>query len=732
MKGAVVLLEALLKNSERHKRNVPEVKALLAMAHVSWAKGGLELPSKEDLAPQASWPGHLMDLRIGLVASILEHHNMRPLSLAGSRLAVADVLAREGALIPDTVVPLWRAVALALALNHVLHELDLSDCDMRSSGLELLCPGLEVNRALHTLALAKNSIGVKGAECLRKLVRANASLTALDLSSNGLQDKGLMELAHGIADTRVYNTSLRSLRLANNAMTADAADVLSRALKMHGVKISLLDVSLNPIGSEGISHLVDVIFLGQPVVSLIASDCQIGTQGMIKIAEAVEVSTSLCSLCLSNTRKQVSGGQSFANKIDSVGVSVLAEALAQSYTLTKLDLSGCEIGVKGVKSMSDALKPLKSWRSASDAGPTSLDYMSILSTWDQRALFAARGTRGALRCLTLGSCKLGPEGAEALKHMLLGNPALVGLDLNQSGIMGTGLAHIAIALGANPKYESECNTTLTWLNLQCCEAYAVGATHVAGMLKYNNHLRRLNLSDNSIGPVGATVIAQSLAGNMALQHLDLAKNRLGEDGAVVLGSSLAENKTLSSLDVSHNHVGDRGATSLSRGIWVNKSLTYLNLSENRDMSALGAWYLTVAANWKQRLPGGLPLSGLDRRLSYVGLLGHEQVQDQLPRILSSDDYAKVVSMTSVELDLSTDEERFQAELKRKKEEEERQRSEADALAAAEQEARNKAEEQARVRRDEEAAAAAAAAQAAELKARQLKRAGLGAHAASVV
>ena len=323
-----------------------------------------------------------------------------------------------------------------------------------------------------------------------------------------------------------------------------------------------LDVSLNPLGSHGISHLVDAIFLGRPIVSLIASDCQIGMEGVIKLAEAVEASTSLSSLCISNVRKDVEGGMKFSNDVDHVGASLLSQAIAESYTLTNLDLSGCQIGVKGLEAIGDALKPVNYARSAPEP---SVDYLGILGQWEQRALFAARGTRGALRCLALGNNKLGPEGAEAVKGILLRNPALAGLDLNQSGIMGTGVAHIAVALGANPNYEAEFNTTLTSLNLRCCQAFAVGATHVADMLKHNNHLRHLNLSDNNIGPLGATVIAESIKTNMALQHFDLAKNLLGDEGTVVLGHALGENVCLATLDMSYNGVGDEGAISLARG-----------------------------------------------------------------------------------------------------------------------------------------------------------------------
>ena len=71
-----------------------------------------------------------------------------------------------------------------------------------------------------------------------------------------------------------------------------------------------------------------------------------GIEGVLKIAEAVEVSTSLGVLSLANAVKSVAGGVSFKNQVDATGAAVLAQAIAQSYTLTKLDLSGCEIGVR--------------------------------------------------------------------------------------------------------------------------------------------------------------------------------------------------------------------------------------------------------------------------------------------------------------------------------------------------------------------------------------------------
>lgn len=320
------------------------------------------------------------------------------------------------------------------------------------------------------------------------------------------------------------------------------------------------------------------------------------------------------------------------------------ETVAESYTLTRLDLSGSQIGSKGLQALGDVLKPVNFSRTAPEA---SVDYLGILAQWDQRAMNASRGTPGALRSLMLRSCKLGPEGAEVLRTVLLRNPALNGLDLKESGVMGTGVAHICVALGANPKYEAACNTTLTSLSLQCCQAFVVGATHIADMLKHNNHLRRLNINDNAIGPLGATLIADSLRANMALQHLDAAKNNIGDDGAISLGQALGSNVCLAFLDLSYNSIADAACTSLARGIDRNKSLTLLDLTENRQISALGAWYLSVAAKCK---PTGSPL--YDRRLRYRGLSSDDRVRDELPRILSYADHRRVIAMKDVSLNLT--------------------------------------------------------------------------------
>ncbi|KAJ1480775.1 hypothetical protein T484DRAFT_2777625 [Baffinella frigidus] len=221
------------------------------------------------------------------------------------------------------------------------------------------------------------------------------------------------------------------------------------------------------------------------------------------------------------------------------------------------------------------------------------------------------------------------------------NPALLGLDLQGSCIQGTGVAQIAVALGSNPKYRADHNTTLTHLNLQSCEAYAAGATHLANMMQHNKHLRSLNLSDNLIGEKGAGAVARVLVASPALRVLNLAKNDLGEEGGALIGEALAFNSTLRELSLALNGIGDGGATAIAQGLSLNTTLASLDLQLN-PLSALGVFYVGVAVKSK-------PLAPLasDSRLKVTGLQPHSQTLAELPRILTSSHLAQVMRMTTI-------------------------------------------------------------------------------------
>ena len=83
------------------------------------------------------------------------------------------------------------------------------------------------------------------------------------------------------------------------------------------------------------------------------------------------------------------------------------------------------------------------------------------------------------------------------------------------------------------------------------------------MLKTNNTLILLDLSDNEIGgyedekvfratPEGPAALADGLKANLSVQQLDVSANGLGPDGAKAIATSIAENRTITSVSYQQN------------------------------------------------------------------------------------------------------------------------------------------------------------------------------------
>lgn len=75
-------------------------------------------------------------------------------------------------------------------------------------------------------------------------------------------------------------------------------------------------------------------------------------------------------------------------------------------------------------------------------------------------------------------------------------------------------------------------------------------------------------------------LAGSLKVNASLERLDADQNMISNEGAIAMSEGLKENYTLKSLDLCHNLIQDEGAIALSRAMEENSSLGQLCLFFN--------------------------------------------------------------------------------------------------------------------------------------------------------
>uniref|UniRef100_A0A674DV59 NACHT LRR and PYD domain-containing protein n=1 Tax=Salmo trutta TaxID=8032 RepID=A0A674DV59_SALTR len=135
-----------------------------------------------------------------------------------------------------------------------LRELDLSNNDLKDSGVKLLSAGLEDPHCkLETLRLSGCLVTEEGCASLVSALRSNPSdLRELDLSNNDLKDSGVKLLSAGLEDP---HCKLETLRLSRCLVTEEGCASLVSALRSNPSHLRELDLSYNHPGDSGVRLL---------------------------------------------------------------------------------------------------------------------------------------------------------------------------------------------------------------------------------------------------------------------------------------------------------------------------------------------------------------------------------------------------------------------------------------------------------------------------------------------
>jgi len=252
-----------------------------------------------------------------VISGIVHSKALTHLSLKGNELgdggaeALAEVLPKSSIEILNLIdnnISHFGALALGAALptSKRLRELQLGLNRIGSSGTKALAEGMGRAPSLHVVGLTSNTIGPEGVQWVAKALGASSTLTTLDLSHNIFRD-GIDDLRVGLkASKSLQNLNVEGCNLCPNSVALMAAEI--RGLK-----------SLN-LGS-----------------------CDLKIEGILAVADAVAVSTSLHTLILRNV------------VISTAGAQALARAVAVSRSLRHLDLQGCGIATEGVQALGQAL-----------------------------------------------------------------------------------------------------------------------------------------------------------------------------------------------------------------------------------------------------------------------------------------------------------------------------------------------------------------------------------------
>ncbi|XP_064819761.1 NLR family CARD domain-containing protein 3-like [Oncorhynchus masou masou] len=135
-----------------------------------------------------------------------------------------------------------------------LRELDLSINDLKDSGVKLLSDGLgNPHCKLGTLRLSGCLVTEEGCASLVSALRSNPShLREVDLSNNDLKDSGVKLLSDGLGNP---HCKLETLRLSGCLVTEEGCASLVSALRSNPSHLRELDLSYNHPGDSGVRLL---------------------------------------------------------------------------------------------------------------------------------------------------------------------------------------------------------------------------------------------------------------------------------------------------------------------------------------------------------------------------------------------------------------------------------------------------------------------------------------------
>ena len=324
----------------------------------------------------------------------------------------------------------------------------------------------------------------------------NKTLKSINASGHAVPSSTLEKL--GSAITSQNENGITCIAIGDENMGDDGVESFCTTLKdVQGGSLVTVDFALKSLSKEGLEVIGRVFGASNNLQNIIlARNPKVGDDGLEALCTSAASKTSSCPFPV----------------------------------LKKLDLSDCNIGVKGIESLVTCL-------------------IGKEDTGEQR--------KSRFIDLCLNSNSLGNIACDPLVNLISGSPF-------QSSILQS-------------------------LSLKNCSIGDEGVKKIADrFLKHQcGSLKTLDMSNNKIGTKGMKLLASAIKeakDNISgLKEICLADNLIGEEGVVALADALIQkpcddgNSTLTSLDLTNTNCGSSGATAL-----INcSSISTLRLFNNK-------------------------------------------------------------------------------------------------------------------------------------------------------
>ena len=460
-----------------------------------------------------------------------------------------------------------------------------------------------------TLELQRCKIGDIGMSVLHQFISEKTStLEYVDLSNNNSSP-------WGVYCAIIRHCSINGLTLCGDHGIEDYASEIKESLQMNTKLISL---TLCNIGNNGAITLAEAIQVNTTLQKIDISSNSIADDGAAAISNTIKFNTS-------NSLQELNISR---NNITNNGIRVLAEVIEINSTLQNIDISKNHISTEGLLHFMEVVKNNCTLQvvnithnNVTRSGFTSIKQctenlqhpIQIYASWNEIV------TRNGELLVTSKICTF--QGSEnvieeewsfkdydhdhivtCLSECLKEDDILLELNISNNQIIRGREKKIIEAIKVNKtllkldasltkmqneSYISDClkiNKSLKELNMSENGITSNGAKEIATAIRVNTTLEKLDLSCNEIYNYGVSFISDGLKNNNSLKEINISRNKITSEGAQYIADAIQINTTLVKLDLSCNALSDDGATAISDSLQFNISLQELNISKNKITS----------------------------------------------------------------------------------------------------------------------------------------------------
>ncbi|KAA0711547.1 NACHT, LRR and PYD domains-containing protein 14 [Triplophysa tibetana] len=196
-----------------------------------------------------------------------------------------------------------------------LRELDLNNNDLKDSGVKLISDALKThNCQLEILRLSGCNVTDECCESLSSCLQSSKSLRELDLSNNDLKDSGVKLISDAL---KTHNCQLQTLRLTGCNLTDRCCESVSSCLQS-SKSLRELDLSNNDLKDSGVKLISDALKTHNcQLHTLSLSGCMVTVEGCCYLASALSSNPShLRELDLSYNHPQHTALQLRSNRLN--------------------------------------------------------------------------------------------------------------------------------------------------------------------------------------------------------------------------------------------------------------------------------------------------------------------------------------------------------------------------------------------------------------------------------